>query len=90
MVVGQQGSIGCDEEVPPVLHYGPALHVGVRGATDTLTPSCSSGPGQNWSTLTGCSRILLIVVAGVMLTLGSSSARCTLQTVLAPRPAVDI
>ena len=64
-----------------MLHYGPALHVGVRGATDTLTPSCSSGPGQNWSTLTGCSsRILLIVVAGVMLTLV-----CTLQTVLAPR-----
>ena len=55
-----------------MLHYGPALHVGARGATDTQTSSFGSGPEQNWSTLTGCSsRILLI-----MLTPGSSSARC--------------
>ena len=70
-----------------MLHYGPALHVGVRGATDTQTSSFGSGPEQNWSTLTGCSsRILLTVVAGVMLTPGSSSARCRQCSPLA-RPA---
>ena len=64
-----------------MLHYGPALHVGVLGATDTQTPSFGSGLEQNWSTVADCSRILLI-----MLTPGSSSARCRQCSPLA-RPA---